>query len=400
MHTTTIAQPEIQLGIEISKLLDAGGGFTSIRLVSAFVGLRTILRLRDQLLARVAEGAELCLTVGIDMGGTSREVLEELLRWDCEVYVFHNAIPRATFHPKFYLFEAESLATLFIGSNNLTDGGFFTNYEVSTRYDFEFPKDNDEFERILGPLKIFLEPRGITAQHLDNDLIQVLSARGELMTEAEASSRRYGQCAGRSHADVNTPSNPFGAVSMPMPPLLPRGLRAEEPMKMEKLLEAVAESAPENLPPTSIGFLVWKKVLSASDALQVNEGTAHVGGVRLTQAKFENSLGHRINQTSYFRQLFADYHWEKETGRRRSTDQEHAFVPIRIIIRGTDYGIRNFEVSHKPSGEAGQNNYTTILRWGRDFIPTIQKEVLTDSTMYLYETGDDNAGFFINIVDE
>ena len=90
MQTTTIAQPGVQLGIEISELLDADEGLTSIRLVSAFVGLRTILRLRDQLLACVAEGADLRLTIGIDMGGTSREVLEELLRWDCEVYVFHN----------------------------------------------------------------------------------------------------------------------------------------------------------------------------------------------------------------------------------------------------------------------------------------------------------------------
>jgi hypothetical protein len=47
---------------------------------------------------------------------------------------------------------------------------------------------------------------------------------------------------------------------------------------------------------------------------------------------------------------------------------------MRIFIRGQDYGIRNFEISHKPSGEAGQANYTTILRWGRDFTPTVLKE--------------------------
>jgi HKD family nuclease len=398
MQTITIAQPEVQLGVEISELLDASERFTSIRLVSAFVGLRTILRLRDQLLARVAEGADLRLTVGIDMGGTSREVLEELLRWDCEVFVFHNAIPRSTFHPKFYLFETESSATLFIGSNNLTDGGFFTNYEVSTKYEFEFPEDNEEFERIVAPLRVFLEPSGITAQRLDDELIEILSARGDLLTEAEARSRRSRQSTRPNRLNGDIPTNPFGAVATPMPPLLPRDLRAEEPPVPET--EREEESAPVGAQPVPIGFLVWKKVLSASDALQVNEGTAHVGGVRLTQARFENPPGDRIDQTSYFRQLFADYHWEAETGRHRGTDQEHAFVPMRIIIRGVDYGIRNFEISHKPSGEAGQNNYTTILRWGRDFIPIIQDEVLTDAMMYLYETGDDDAGFFINIVDE
>ena len=49
--------------------------------------------------------------------------------------MFHNAIPRATFHPKIYLFESLITATLFVGSNNLTDGGFYTNYEATVRCD-------------------------------------------------------------------------------------------------------------------------------------------------------------------------------------------------------------------------------------------------------------------------
>lgn len=399
MHITTIAQPGTQLGREISELLDAQLPFCSITLVSAFVGLRTILRLRDQLLGQVAEGADLRLTVGIDLGGTSQEVLEELLRWECAAFVFHNTIPRATFHPKLYLFEAESAATLFIGSNNLTDGGFFTNYEVATRYDFVFPDDIDEFERILAPLRPFLNPSGVTVQQLSSELIQVLSARGELLTEDEAR-RRRGNSKRPRPADGDIPGNPFSPVAAPMPPLLPPHLRTEEPTPTAEPPQQAEEAPSEDNLPVPMGFLVWKKVLSSSDALQVNEGTKHVGGVRLTQARFENPPGERIDQTSYFRRLFADYNWEPETGRHRGGDQEHAFIRTRIVIRGVDYGFRNFEISHKPSGEAEQNNYTTILRWGRDFTPTIQAEVLTEATFYLYETGDDDAGFFIDIVDE
>lgn len=143
--------------------------------------------------------------------------------------------------------------------------------------------------------------------------------------------------------------------------------------------------------------MVWQKTLPNTDALQVREGSNSVGGVRLTQARFEDSSGEKIDQTTYFRNLFSDFPWENEE--RGHADQEHTFVPIRIFIRGTDYGIHNFEVSHKPSGEAGQANYTTILRWGRNFSPIIKDANLTGTTFSLYETPGEDAPFFIDITD-
>ena len=154
MTSTTIAQPAVQLGQEIDALLEGETRYSRIVFVSAFVALRTILRLRDRLLARFQGGCQLRLTIGIDLGGTSRDVLEELLRWDCEVFIFHNPILRATFHPKIYLFENAARTTLIVGSNNLTDGGFYTNYEAAVRHDFELPADAAEFRRIsMGKLE-------------------------------------------------------------------------------------------------------------------------------------------------------------------------------------------------------------------------------------------------------
>ena len=152
MTSRTIAQPAVQLGREIDALLEVEARYDHIVFVSAFVALRTILRLRDRLLARFQAGCQLRLTVGIDLGGTSRDVLEELLRWNCEVFVFHNPIPRATFHPKIYMFESTTETTLIVGSNNLTDGGFYTNYEAAVRHDFELPADAEEFRRIVEPI--------------------------------------------------------------------------------------------------------------------------------------------------------------------------------------------------------------------------------------------------------
>ncbi len=174
MNLRTIAQPTVQLGREIDQILEAEEHYGQITFVSAFVALRTILRLRDRLLVQFQAGCRLRLTVGVDLGGTSSEVLEELLRWNCEVFVFHNPIPRATFHPKLYLFESAAEATLIVGSNNLTDGGFYTNYEASVRYDFDLPTDAVLYRQIADPLRPFIEPEGPTVQRLTAELISTL----------------------------------------------------------------------------------------------------------------------------------------------------------------------------------------------------------------------------------
>ena len=399
MDTTTIVQPENQLGPQIDGLLNSDESFSRIVFVSAFTALRTVLRFRDRLLSAAENNVNVRLVIGIDLGGTSREVLQELLDWNCETYIFHNPIWRATFHPKVYFFLSERCASLFIGSNNLTDGGMYTNYEAATRSDFSLPEDQAELDRILAPLQSLLEPQGPTVRRLDSDLIEVLSARGVLPTEQDARrSRRQRRTAARERQDEQLPENPFTAVNVPMAPLLPRGLRPEHPQNQEVIAEPVEEfEAPNNEEPPT-GILVWRKVLPSTDALQVNPGSHHVGGVRLTQAQFENPPGLRIDQKTYFRRLFDDYDWEGEPGGHR--DQEHTFVPMRIFIRGIDYGVRNFEISHKPSGEAGQDNYTTILRWGRNFNSTIESENLTGTVLSLYETPTPAAGFFIDIADQ
>jgi len=49
MIVRTVTQPENQLGIEISELLNSETVYSRIVFVSAFVALRTVLRLRERL---------------------------------------------------------------------------------------------------------------------------------------------------------------------------------------------------------------------------------------------------------------------------------------------------------------------------------------------------------------
>lgn len=220
-----------------------------------------------------------------------------------------------------------------------------------------------------------------------------------LPTEADARRSWRARRAVTDEDETALPPNPFAPVGAPMAPLLPRSLRADtsrSPARQQGP-QPQEEVSPPSGRPRPTGELVWRKTLPRTDALDVKPGSHHVGGVRLTQAAFENPAGQRIDKTTYFRTLFNDYDWEPEPGGHRN--QERTFVPMRVFIRGVDYGVRNFEISHKPSGEAGQANYTTILRWGRDFNSTIGQHGLTGAVLSLYEISDADAGFLIDISD-
>ncbi|NUT87564.1 hypothetical protein HNO91_14105 [Pseudomonas corrugata] len=396
MLITTIAQPTRQLGADITELLDSGFIFQEITFVSAFVGLRAVLRLKERFQLQAENFANVNFTVGIDLGGTSREVLEQLVQWRARTSIVHNPIPRITFHPKLYFFRSENFAVLFIGSNNWTDGGLYTNYELATRYDFSLPQDADHLNNILGPLQQFLYPNGPTTQPLTPQLIEVLSQRGTIVSEAEAR-RRRNQTVFAPINIGNAPPNPFMPVTHPLPPLLPTTLRANEQVISPIPVQQPIANGYQQNGVRPIGALVWQKALSASEALQINrEGTNPVGGIRLTQARFEDLNG-RIDQTEYFRNLFSYYHWGRELGRNRNSTQELAIIPMRIFILGRDYGVHEFEVSHKPDGEANQGNYTTIIRWGRYFSQLIPSLNLEGHYLSLYETADPDVRFFIEV---
>ena len=395
LQVSTIAQPWVQLGNEITNLLDTNV-FQEVRFVSAFVGLRAVLRLKDRIRYQTNNGASVSFTVGIDLGGTSKDVLEELIQWNANTYIAHNPIPRVTFHPKLYLFKTHNYAVLYIGSNNWTDGGLYTNHELATKYEFFLPQDEHDYRNIITPLLPFINPTGPVVAPLTFDLINVLSIRGMIVNEQEARRRRNFTIT-TPNANQNPPPNPFTPVAPVLPPILPTALRAIE--------QAISPSIPAQIPYNAIqangirplGALVWLKQLSASEALQItNERTNPVGGIRLTQARFDPGSG-RIDQTEYFRNLFSHYHWEHEQGRNRNTSQEIAIIPMRLFMLNRDYGVINFEVSHKPDGEANQHNYTTIIRWGRYLSPLIPNLQLTGRTLSLYETTDPDVRFYIDI---
>ena len=223
MHVDYIAQPDTQLGTALSTMLDSDTPASKIVFVSAFVGLQTIMRIKQQLMDLRANGTDIRFILGIDLNGTSQEVLKELLDWDLDVRIVKHRRPGHTFHPKLYLFEWDHQATIIVGSNNFTEGGLFKNYEGAVKVTYQLPAAAERFGSACAELKRFLDPEGPTVYQLTSDFLDRLIARGDIPTEAEA---RLGRdVPTRIRGGTGTVGDSlFGTEDIPLPPPLPANL--------------------------------------------------------------------------------------------------------------------------------------------------------------------------------
>ena len=181
------------------------------------------MRIKQQVAALSANGTNVSFILGVDFNGTSQEVLKELLGWDVDVRIVKHRGPGHTFHPKLYLFEWNHQATIIVGSNNLTEGGFFRNYEGAVKVTYYLPLEAERFGSACTDLKRFIDPEGPTVYQLTPDLLERLIASGEIPTEAEA---RIGRdTPTRVRLDTGTEGEAlFGTENIPLPPPLPAHL--------------------------------------------------------------------------------------------------------------------------------------------------------------------------------
>ena len=233
MNVDYIAQPDTQLGKVLSDMLDADPSASRIVFVSAFVSLQTIMRLKQQILDLKGNGIDIRFVLGIDLGGTSQEVLQEILGWNIDTKLVKHRRPGHTFHPKLYLFEWKDRGTIIIGSNNITEGGFFGNYEGAARVTYALPEETKAFVNACNKLERFLNPDGPVSYQLTEKLLFELVDRGELPTEAEA---RVGRdFLGKSKKlDTGKGKSIFGTEDIASPPPLPADV-------LERLVRDVRE---------------------------------------------------------------------------------------------------------------------------------------------------------------
>lgn len=135
-----------QLGNVLIEKLDTG--YTSFTIFSAFAKNSGVLRLKSALGKFKSNGGKINAFIGIDLDGTSYEALLNLFSLCDNLYVIHSENFSTTYHSKIYLLENDTSAWCAIGSNNLTGGGLWTNFESCSIQNYDLASQKNELDNI------------------------------------------------------------------------------------------------------------------------------------------------------------------------------------------------------------------------------------------------------------
>lgn len=220
MKVEYVAQPDTQLGKILAGLLSSDPTPTRVVFVSAFVNVQTLMRIKEQILDLKEAGVNIRFVLGIDLGGTSQDALEEVLSWRIDCRIVNHRLPGHTFHPKLYLVEWTDASAIIVGSNNITDGGFFNNYECATYITYDIPADAEDYSNACRELNRFLDPDGPVVKPLADQLLKDLIDRGDVPTEEEARNSRATSRKPKSKSGGKEGPQ-FGTEEFDPPPPLP-----------------------------------------------------------------------------------------------------------------------------------------------------------------------------------
>lgn len=336
----------------------------------------------EDLLAAMAAfaegGGELFMTFGSDLFSDTQGsdfsalqvLLETFVAYSERVKIFLYHEKGRTFHPKLYLFSNENSdqAWVSIGSSNWSRGGLLDNVEANLLLELNLSLESD--------LEVFKEIQAVFGNYwIESDEATSKGqgfARRVVLTNIEdfkpllSPLRELTSDSSQKNEAIKTPKidNP----ELDNAESLFAGKRISVPKKFRRKVVRRGQKRPSpttlpkryTTPQIAQRQLLWRKPKLAASDVQRQKGHP-TGGVRLTQAKWEVD-GQVIDQTRYFREdVFGDLEWT--VGEIDPKKQEVAIVGATIRIVGEDYGRHDFKVSHKPSGEAGQGNYTTLLHW-------------------------------------
>jgi len=132
--------------------------YNSFTIFSAFAKNSGVLRLKESFEKFRASGGTIKAFIGIDLDGTSYEALLNLFCLCDELYVIHSENFSCTYHSKIYLLENSKKAWCAIGSNNLTEGGLWTNFESCSIQTYNIPDESSELESIYSVIEKYRNP--------------------------------------------------------------------------------------------------------------------------------------------------------------------------------------------------------------------------------------------------
>jgi len=344
---------------------------------------------------RAREGGSTRLIVGIDEGGATQEGLMLARELFEAVHVFHVDTWR-TFHPKVYVARGDAVARVLVGSNNLTAGGVYYNYEAGLEcvLDLSISEDHALLDQITRYIEQLRDDAAVCLP-LDDDLYDELVRNPRYRVRQETVEKPpvpeedpadlpdNVDAPGAPGAEDQLPPSVFGQSSTKKRhrPSVPAGV-ASPPITS---IPAVPrpQSSPKRISRGTGGTVVkrWTKELTNSDAQQkLTANTQITGNLKLTQA------GHPINHETYFRHdFFGPAAWASEPKPRG--ELETAEIDVEVLIDGTSVGVHRMVVDHADYRIADQSNVPTWLKW-KEFGEHLQQHDQRDKTVSLERFAD------------
>lgn len=387
MQVNFIAQPDIQLGTLITSALSTNPGPRNVVLVSAFTSLQAVLRLKSILSTLHTNGSAIRLVVGVDMGGTSKDVLKELESWPLEVFVFKNKRVGVTFHPKLYVIETAQSAEIFLGSNNLTDGGLYGNYEGAVQVSYQLPSEEAEFRKAMAQLRKFINPTAPVGRRLDKEYLELLLLRRDIPDEAEA--RRQRAEARRRNESTEPVADIFGYESTARPPRLPIELQQVVLAAVRDQLDALNQASRQTKVRKQA---IRKQAIAGSDTSQAAPATESAIDIRNFKPLAQ------LLPESFFLELTA-------TSSSSSTIPGEQRVPLEAINAAQEFWgwpdryteSRNPRKGSSPAGE-DRVYLNWKPKWRLRKLGSQTEDIIKDIRMYFYQNSSDYRFYSSDLV--
>lgn len=225
-----------QLGeILIEKLTEP---YNQLIMFSAFAKNSGVLRIKRSIEEFKANGGTVIAFVGVDMKGTSYEAILNLFNVCDDVYVVHSEND-STFHSKMYILKNDTCAWIAVGSNNLTGGGLWTNFESISceEYDLTTNQGIELYSSIADLIALYTDDNYSCSKHIDSvEDINALLEGGYIKKEVKILLEKRRERT-RTNVGQASSANIFGQQRASIPRLEPGALEvAERPRAVYRIV--------------------------------------------------------------------------------------------------------------------------------------------------------------------
>lgn len=340
-----------------------------VLIVTAWVRESGLQLLVPGLEALRQRGGTARLFVGVDLQGTSLQGVALARRHFNEVHAVHDPAG-GTFHPKMYLAVGDRIGYALVGSNNLTAGGLWHNYEAAVTAIFDPRSETEILDGIQSYAQRLVDDKPI-CKRVTQRVLDRLVAEGWL-TDETRDRRRNEDRPGQSSRRRPGAGPPLFAPSEVEKRNRPAPLGTDPPRRTVPIrTRRRLATAPDG----------WSKQLGAGDAQHPLVGNP-TGNVALTHIPAGQ------DRITFFREVFFGAEQWRRTIDVDGQQTELATIAAEVEVGRERLGRYELTVVFR-SYRSRRGRATTVLRW-ETLLPELQARNVTDWYL-LIERGDNGA---------